>query len=100
MHLCKDNRRREQRDDHRPEQHIAYFGNKNPRLHTDEVLIALSMCAATDANAQTALDQLSKLRGCQAHTSVMLSNVDIRTFQRLGVELTSEPIFEHDKIYR
>ena len=79
---------------------VNYFGNKNPRLHTDEVLIALSMCAATDANAQTALDQLSKLRGCQAHTSVMLSNVDIRTFQRLGVELTSEPIFEHDKIYR
>lgn len=52
------------------------------------------------SNFPTALDQLSKLRGCQAHTSVMLSNVDIRTFQRLGVELTSEPIFEHDKIYR
>ena len=79
---------------------VNYFGNKNPRLHTDEVLIALSMCAATDANAQKALDQLSKLHGCQAHTSVMLSNVDIHTFQRLGVELTSEPIFEHNKIYR
>ena len=79
---------------------VNYFGNKNPRLHTDEVLIALSMCAATDENAQKALEQLSKLRGCQAHTSVMLSNVDIRTFQRLGVELTSEPIFEHNKIYQ
>ncbi len=79
---------------------VNYFGNKNPRLHTDEVLIALSMCAATDANAQKALDQLSKLKGCQAHTSVMLSNVDIRTFQRLGVELTSEPVFEHNKIYQ
>lgn len=79
---------------------VNYFGSKNPRLHTDEVLIALSMCAATDENAQKALDQLSKLKGCQAHTSVMLSNVDIHTFQRLGVELTSEPIFEHNKIYR
>lgn len=79
---------------------VNYFGNKNPRLHTDEILIALSMCAATDENAQKALEQLSKLRGCQAHTSVMLSNVDIRTFQRLGVELTSEPIFEHNKIYQ
>ncbi len=79
---------------------VNYFGNKNPRLHTDEVLIALSMCAATDENAQKALEQLSKLRGCQAHTSVMLSNVDIRTFQRLGVELTSEPIFEHNRIYQ
>lgn len=79
---------------------VNYFGSKNPRLHTDEVLIALSMCAATDENAQKALDQLSKLHGCQAHTSVMLSNVDIHTFQRLGVELTSEPIFEHNKIYR
>ncbi len=79
---------------------VNYFGSKNPRLHTDEVLIALSMCAATDVNAQKALDQLSKLKGCQAHTSVMLSNVDIHTFQRLGVELTSEPIFEYNKIYR
>lgn len=79
---------------------VDYFGNKNPRLHTDEILIALSMCAATDQNAQKALEQLSRLRGCQAHTSVMLSNVDIRTFQRLGVELTSEPIFEHNKIYQ
>ena len=78
---------------------VNYLGSKNPRLHTDEVLIALSMCAATDANAQKALDQLSKLKGCQAHTSVMLSRVDIRSFQKLGVDLTSEPIYEHKKIY-
>lgn len=78
---------------------VNYLGSKNPRLHTDEVLIALSMCAATDVNAQKALDQLSKLKGCQAHTSVMLSRVDIRSFQKLGVDLTSEPIYEHKKIY-
>ncbi len=76
-----------------------YLGSKNPRLHTDEVLIALSMCAATDHNAQVALEQLPKLRGCQVHTSVMLSSVDITMFKKLGVQLTSEPIYEHKKIY-
>lgn len=77
----------------------TYLGSKNPRLHTDEVLIALSMCAATDRNAQIALEQLPKLRGCQVHTSVMLSSVDINMFKKLGVQLTSEPIYEHKKIY-
>ena len=68
-----------------------YLGGKNPRLHTDEVLIALSISALTDKNARKALEQLPKLKGCQVHTSVMLSNVDINTFKRLGVDLTSEP---------
>lgn len=76
-----------------------YLGSKNPRLHTDEVLIALSMCAATDENAQKALDQLPLLKGCQVHTSVMLSSVDIKIFQKLGVQLTSEPVYEHKKLY-
>lgn len=77
----------------------TYLGSKNPRLHTDEVLIALSMCAATDHNAQIALEQLPKLRGCQVHTSVMLSSVDINMFKKLGVQLTSEPLYEHKKLY-
>ncbi len=76
-----------------------YLGSKNPRLHTDEVLIALSTCAATDENARIALEQLPKLRGCQVHTSVMLSSVDINIFKKLGVELTSEPYYENKKIY-
>ena len=78
---------------------VNYLGSKNPRLHTDEVLIALSMCAATDENAQIALNQLSKLRDCQVHTSVMLSDVDINIFKKLGVGLTSEPVYEERKIY-
>ncbi len=78
---------------------IRYLGSHNPRLHTDEVLIALSMCAATDENARIALEQLPKLRGCQVHTSVMLSSVDIKVFSKLGLELTSEPCYETDKIY-
>ncbi len=77
----------------------TYLGSKNPRLHTDEVLIALSMCAATDRNAQIALEQLPKLRSCQVHTSVMLSSVDINMFKKLGVQLTSEPLYEHKKLY-
>ena len=79
---------------------VGYLGSKNPRLHTDEVLIALSMCAATDPNARLALEQLPKLRGCQIHTSVMLSSVDIKMFNKLGLELTSEPIYEKKKLYR
>ena len=78
---------------------IDYLGSKNPRLHTDEILIALSMVAATDANALKALNQLKKLRGCQVHTSVMLSEVDIRVFTKLGLQLTSEPRYENKKIY-
>ena len=76
-----------------------YMGSKNPRLHTDEVLIALSMSAATDETAKKALAQLPKLRGCQVHTSVMLSDVDIKVFSKLGVQLTSEPVYEHKKLY-
>jgi len=78
----------------------GYLGSRNPRLHTDEVLIALSTCAATDENARIALEQLPKLHGCQLHTSVMLSSVDIGIFKKLGLQLTSEPIYEHKRLYR
>ena len=78
---------------------VKYLGSKNPRLHTDEILIALSMNAAGDPNAALALDQLKKLRGCQVHTSVMLSEVDIRIMNKLGLQLTSEPRYENKKIY-
>ena len=75
------------------------LGSKNPRLHTDEVLIALSICAATDKNAQLALNQIPNLRGCQAHSSVMLSSVDIKQFKRLNIQLTSEANFENKKYF-
>jgi len=76
-----------------PIQHLKvdHFGNRNPRLHTDEVLIALSICAATDPRAEQAMEQLSKLRGCEVHSSVILSAVDESTFKRLGVNLTCQP---------
>ena len=76
-----------------------YLGSHNPRLHTDEVLIALSVSAATDPNAEKALAQLPKLADCQVHTSVMLSSVDISSFKKLSIDVTSEPRFEHKGFY-
>ena len=72
----------------------GYLGAKNPRLHTDEVLIALSVTAASDPIAKLAMEQMPKLSGCQMHTSVMLSDVDSKTLKRLGVYLTCEPVRE------
>ncbi len=71
---------------------VKYLGGKNPRLHTDEVLIALSIASISDENAKVALAQIPKLKGLQAHTSVMLSPADIRTFKRLGIDVTSDPV--------
>ncbi len=76
---------------------IQNLGSRNPRLHTDEVLIALSICAATDPNAAKALEQLPKLKGCPAHCSVILSAVDENVFRKLGVLLTCEPQYQRDK---
>ena len=78
---------------------VRYLGGKNPRLHTDEVLIALSLEACHDDNARRSLEQLPNLRGCQVHTSVMLSEVDIKIYKRLGVDLTSEPVQTARKKY-
>ena len=76
-----------------------YLGSRNPRLHTDEVLIALSISAASNADAKKAMEQLPKLRGCEVHTSVMLSDVDRKTFKKLGVNLTCEPKYESSNLY-
>ena len=79
-----------------PIQHLKvdHLGNRNPRLHTDETLIALSISAATNPTAEYAMDQLSKLRGCDVHSSVMLSSVDEKIFKRLGMNLTCEPRYK------
>lgn len=76
-----------------PIQHLKvdHLGNRNPRLHTDEVLIALSICAATNPTAELAMEQLNSLRGCEVHSSVILSPVDEKVFRRLGVNITCEP---------
>ena len=76
---------------------VEYLKSRNPRLHTDEVLIALSTSAALNPEAKLALEQLPKLHDCQMHASVMLSDVDIRTLKRLGIQLTCEAHYESDK---
>ena len=73
---------------------VDHLGNRNPRLHTDEVLIALSISAATDPVAAKAMEQLHKLRGCDVHSSVILSAVDEKTFKRLGVNVTCQPQYK------
>ena len=70
---------------------VSLLHGRNPRLHTDEVLVAISMLSITDENCRMALDQLPKLRGCQVHSTVMVSEVDRKIFQKLGVGLTCDP---------
>ena len=78
---------------------VNHLGNTNPRLHTDEVLIALSICALTDYNSKCAMEKLAMLRGCEVHSSVILSQVDMGVFRKLGVNLTSEPVYQTKKLY-
>ena len=77
----------------------SYLGSRNPRLHTDEILIALSISAAADDAAKLALSQLPKLKGCEVHSTVILSSVDEKTFRRLGMHLTSEPAYETNSMF-
>ncbi len=78
---------------------VKHMGNRNPRLHTDEILIALSICAATNPTAALAMEQLSKLRDCEAHSTVILSRVDENVFHKLGVNITCEPQYQTKKLY-
>ena len=75
------------------------MGNKNPRLHTDELLIALSICATTDKTAALALEQLDKLRGSEAHSTVILARVDENVFKKLGINLTCDPVYQKKSLY-
>jgi uncharacterized protein (UPF0371 family) len=79
---------------------IGFLGNKNPRLHTDEVLIALSICTATNHTAELVLNQLPKLRNSEAHSTVILSQVDINILKKLGINITCEPVYDNKQLYR
>ena len=76
-----------------------YLGNHNPRLHSDEILLALSICAATDESAALAMSQLKKLEGCEAHSTVILAPVDENIFRRLRVNITCDPQYQTHKLY-
>ncbi len=84
-----------------PVQHLKvdYLHGRNPRLHTDEVLIVLAICAATSPLAAKSLEQLDKLKGCEVHSSVILSEIDVKTFKKLGINLTCEPAYQINKLY-
>ena len=76
---------------------VTYLKGNNPRLHTDEVLVALAMLSKDDESCRLAMEQLPNLKGCQVHTTVMLSEVDRKIFKKLGVDLTCEPISKKQK---
>ena len=76
-----------------------YLGNHNPRLHSDEILLALSICAATDETAAHAVAQLQKLQGCEAHSTVILAPVDDNVFRRLKINITCDPHYQSHKLY-
>ena len=78
---------------------VENLGNNNPRLHSDEILLALAISANTSAIASLAMEQLPKLKGTQAHVSVMLSNVDKNVYKKLGIDITTEPIYATKKLY-
>ncbi|MBR2474155.1 MAG: DUF1846 domain-containing protein [Clostridia bacterium] len=78
---------------------IENLGNHNPRLHADEILIALSISATTNPIAAIALEQLPRLKGCEAHNTVMVSEVDKNTYRKLGLNLTCEPVHATKKLY-
>ena len=71
---------------------IEYLGGHNPRLHTDEVLVALSVLSQYDERCRHALESLPQMRGCQVHTTIMLGEVDRKIFKRLGCGLTCDPV--------
>ena len=75
------------------------LGHKNPRLHSDEILIALAISAATDPQAARALDALSQLRDCEAHSSVILSAADSGIYSRLGLRLTCSPQYQTNQLF-
>ena len=78
---------------------INHLGNHNPRLHTDEVLIALAISAATNPVAELAMQQIGNLVNSDAHSTTMMSSVDINMFHKLGINLTCEPVYETKKLY-
>ena len=78
---------------------IENLGNHNPRLHADEILIALAISATTSDIAAKAMEQLPKLKGCQAHISVIPSTVDSTVYRKLGLNLTCEPVYATKKLY-
>ena len=69
-----------------------HLGSKNPHMHTDELLLALSICAVSDDYAERAMQAIGSLKGSEVHSTVLLSDVDLKTLKSLGMHITCEPI--------
>ena len=78
---------------------VEHLGSKNPRMHTDELLMALSICAVTDKYAAMAIEELNNLRGSEVHSTVILAHADDKLFGKLGTYVTCEPVFEDKKLF-
>ncbi|MEG0577898.1 MAG: DUF1846 family protein, partial [Bacilli bacterium] len=78
---------------------VNTLGNNNPRLHTDEVLIALAISATTNPVSHFALQMLDQLKCCEAHSTVILSHVDANTFRKLNINVTCEDKYQSKKLY-
>ncbi|MCQ2429565.1 MAG: DUF1846 domain-containing protein [Clostridia bacterium] len=78
---------------------VEHLGSRNPRMHTDELLLALSICAVTDPNASLAMESLSELRGSEVHSTVILAHCDEKLFGKLGTYVTADPVFEDKNLY-
>ena len=78
---------------------VDVLGNHNPRLHTDELLVALSICSVSDATAKLAMEQVGKLKNCNVHSSVILSQVDLNVLKKLGLHVTCEPVYQTKKLF-
>ena len=79
---------------------VEHLGNRNPRLHTDEMLIALAMSAVTNPTAELAMHELDKLKGAQVHSTVILSQVDEKLLKRIGANVTCSPVYEGQRLFR
>jgi len=79
---------------------VGYLGNENPRLQSDEILLALAINAATNEVAELVLEQLPKLNRSEAHSSVILSQIDIAVFRQLGVNMTCEPVYQNKRLFQ
>ncbi len=78
---------------------VEHLGSRNPRMHTDELLLALSICAVTDPCAAKAMDCLGSLRGSEVHSTVILAHADEKLFGKLGTYITADPVFEEKNLY-
>ena len=78
---------------------VNILKNHNPRLHLDETLIALSMSANTNPVANKALNEIDNVKNCEAHSTVILSQVDMDVFRKLGIHITCEPVYQTKKLY-